>query len=175
MPSITRESCAQKRQGEALTVERLKEVLHYDPTTGVFTWLKSRGRLSAGSPAGYICLGYVKIRLDGKNYQAHRLAWFYMTGSWPDDQVDHRDLNKANNCWNNLRAATGSQNQQNVALRRNNKSGFKGIIPRRGKWVARIRVEGKQVWLDTYDCRKTAAEAYAAAARQRFGDFARVA
>jgi hypothetical protein len=175
MPSITKESDGRNPSRDTLTVERLKELLHYDPATGVFTWRVSRGKVKAGSPAGYPSLGYIKIKIDGKNHQAHRLAWFYMTDSWPEDEIDHRDLSKANNRWGNLRPATHAQNLANIPALKNNKSGSKGVIARKGKWVARIRVCGKQIWLGTHDSQSAAAAAYAAAAREHHGDFARVA
>ena len=96
-----------------LSHERLKEVLEYDPGTGISTWLVDRtGTARAGARAGCIhkSSGYRVIRIDGKLYREHRVIFFWMTGKWPDKEVDHRDLDKSNNRWHNLREATRSQN-----------------------------------------------------------------
>ncbi|MGN6641537.1 MAG: HNH endonuclease, partial [Verrucomicrobiota bacterium] len=77
--------------------------------------------------AGCSSDGYVIIYVDNKSYRAHRLAWFYMTGVWPTDEIDHRDLDKLNNKWDNLRAATRSENAQNLPLNKHNKTGFTGV------------------------------------------------
>src|SRR4051812_10516942 len=110
-----------------LTQERLKELLSYDPLTGVFLWLEDRGGKRAGDVAGCEKRVYTLISVDDQIYRAHHLAWLYMTGEWPDPFVDHRDLNKHNNIWTNLREATKSQNQANIGLIKSNKSGFKGV------------------------------------------------
>lgn len=93
---------------------QLKELLSYDPDIGVFTWKIKSGRCSAGSVAGGVDYsGYVDIRLRGKKYRAHRLAWLYMTGAFPNNIVDHIDRCKCNNKWHNLRDVTHSQNNMN--------------------------------------------------------------
>lgn len=90
-----------------LTAERLREVLEYDPAIGVFRWLiKPCGQISIGDIAG--CRhgeGYVQIRVIGRIYLAHRLAWLYMTGEWPISLIDHRNLDRSDNRWSNLREA----------------------------------------------------------------------
>jgi hypothetical protein len=113
-----------------LTQARLKELLHYDPETGVFTrkfrWGESR---DIGSVIGYKTdRGYVEIVLDSTKYRAHRLAWFYVHGVWPSAEIDHRDTDRANNRLTNLREATGFENHQNERrARKNNKSGYLGV------------------------------------------------
>ena len=90
-----------------ITQSELKELLNYDPATGVFTWLVSRGRVKASSVAGHVhSRGYIVIMVDGRRHLAHRLAFVYMTGTFPDDQVDHINEIKADNRWINLREAT---------------------------------------------------------------------
>jgi hypothetical protein len=160
-----------------VTAGRLREVLSYDPETGVFVWrerLSTRTRV--GDVAGCPCKtnGYVLIRIDGRGYYAHRLAWLYMHGSFPPDEIDHRDGDRANNKLDNLRACSHAQNQKNRPRQRN-KSGFKGVrLERRtGKWFAAIASNGKQTHLGTYHTPEAAHAAYCAAAANLHGDFAR--
>ncbi len=147
----------------ALTVERLKEVLHYAPSTGVFAWLQqtsSRALVDtvAGTTTSY---GYRAIKIDGRVYKAHRLAYLYMTGAWPLHQVDHRDGSRSNNAWTNLRPATNTENLQNRRkARRTSKSGLLGVTQTGAKWQARIRVGGKQLNLGTRDTPEAAGALY---------------
>ena len=112
-----------------LTQSQLKELLHYDPDTGVFIWRhrpkcpRLTGRI-AGSPI----LGYVSIRVLGYMYQAHRLAWLYMTGEWPLDMIDHINRHKSDNRWKNLRQADMSLNCLNRGPRGDNKTGHPGVF-----------------------------------------------
>ena len=80
-----------------LTAERLREVLHYNPETGVFTRLKTEKNWRSGDIAGGFRAGYIQIRVDGAKYSAHRLAWLYAYGVNPIDEIDHIDGNKSNN------------------------------------------------------------------------------
>jgi hypothetical protein len=151
--------------------------LHYDPETGVFTWLVDRGVTpTAGRVAGTLSdRGYWVIFVEGRNYRAHRLAWFYMTGEWPVFEIDHRDTKRTNNRWKNLREATRSQNMSNSNRRSDNKSGVKGVVAHGPKWRAQIKARGRYIYLGTYDRKDDAVAAYAAAAQKHHGDFARVA
>lgn len=164
---------------QVLTADRLKQLLHYDPETGVWTWLKARGRNApAGARAGRVQeTGYRHIKIDGKIYKSGRLAHFYMTGKWPENLVDHEDTDKSNDRWTNLRDATRSQNQGNRPLNRNNKSGLKGVswAARQKKWKADIRFGGRSRHLGYFISKEVAHEAYVTAARQYFGEFARAA
>lgn len=158
-----------------LTLDRLKQLLSYDPLTGLFTRLVGRsGGGKAGSVAGCVKT-YVEIKIDGVGYLAHRLAWFYMTGSWPASDIDHEDTDKHNNRWINLRKATDSQNRANISVQKNNKLGVKGVSPYRGKFRTSIRVNGKGIALGTYNTVTEASAAYERAASIGFGEFARVA
>lgn len=161
-----------------LTQEYLKSVLHYDPVTGIFTWLvqKSQGT-KVGSVAGKINEdGYRKIKIDGKMYSAHRLAVFYMRGEWPVNQTDHENVNPDDNRWDNIRDATSSQNQANKRVYKNNKLGLKGVtLHSCGKFQATIQVDGKYKYLGLHDTADLAAAAYAKAANDHFGEFARSA
>lgn len=160
----------------SLTQARLKELLRYDSETGQFTWLVSRKRVKAGDVAGTTYTnGYIIIRIDGKAHSAHRLAWFYTTGEWPEDQIDHRDLNKANNRWDNLRPAT---NLQNIANRSSwSKSGFKGVYKPIGRndYRTEIRINGKRKLLGYFKTPEEAHAVYVKAANDVHGKFARAA
>lgn len=152
-----------------ISAEFVRAYLAYDQNTGVFTWAN-------GKKAGWVePKGYVRICILGKNYQAHRLAWLWMTGNWPCGQIDHINLDKADNRWPNLREATNSQNQANTRAKRVNTSGFKGVYWHRriGKWHAAISVNGRLKALGYTDTKEEAAALYQKAARKYFGEFAR--
>ena len=148
----------------------VRELLHYDPETGVFTWLKRIAqRQYVGDVAG--CLksnGYVQIKYRRKNYPAHRLAWLWMTGEWPKDEVDHRDRNRANNRWLNLRAATRKQNQENRTPRKDSTSGVTGVLwsNRDQAWRVTIHVDGRKRHIATRKSLDEAVAIRAAASRK---------
>lgn len=164
-----------------LTQLRLKELFHYDPHTGVFTRVVSRGngnRWKAGQIAGSInkVNNYVELWVDGKSYTAHRLAFLYMTGAFPPANVDHINLDRSDNRWVNLRPSTQLQNTWNIPRSRRNTSGFKGVSLRKDtmKWAARIKANGRYLSLGSFDTPEEAAAVYARAAQQFRGEFARV-
>jgi len=159
-----------------ITAERLRELLSYAPETGEFTWLRNRGAAIAGGPAGVLnALGYRVIRIDRRLYLAHRLAWLYVHGSWPDSGIDHANCERADNRIANLRQSTQQQNVRNSRRRIDNSTGHKGVFWRknRGKFVATLKSGGRTVWLGTFSDKRQAAAAYAAAAQSHFGEFAR--
>ena len=162
-----------------ITHQRLRELLHYDPLTGIFLRLVSaNSRVKVGDIAGSLhkATGYRRIQIDGRDYMAHRLAWFYVTGEWPTADIDHWNLNRTDNRFCNLREATNSENHANMRARADNTSGFKGVYfhkPNR-KWVTQITVIGKRIYLGSFDTKGSAHAAYAAAAKQHFGEFARL-
>ena len=131
-------------KNKKLTQERLKEVLHYNPITGVFTWKKTvGGRGVAGKTAGHISNSNnrINIMLDRVYYKAHRLAWFYMKGYFPQGyDIDHIDRNGTNNVWENLRLVSHQCNMRNRGLGKNNKSGVTGICwtNKDKRWMAQI-------------------------------------
>ena len=139
-----------------LTQDKLKELLRYDPETGVFTWkAKRRGaHAGVGDSAGGVdtSTGYLRIRIYGHRNYAHRLAFLYMTGSFPSNHVDHIDGDKKNNQWNNLRAATQAENCRNMSISKRNASGITGVSwsKERSRWVAAICLNGKQTVLGRY-------------------------
>lgn len=150
-----------------LTAARLRELLHYDPETGVFTRLKNLSNSKAfkvGDVAGGLdkSTGYIKISVENRRYWAHRLAWLYVHGVWPSSGIDHRDENGLNNAISNLRPASKSENGQNVsAARSSSKSGLLGASPTAdGRWTAAITVSGKMKNLGRFDSPEEAHAAY---------------
>lgn len=150
-----------------LTAARLRELLSYDPETGIFRRLVSTSRnAKAGDVAGGLnSEGYVRISVDGRSYRAHRLAWFYVHGTWPADQLDHRNGVRTDNWIKNLREATNAQNQQNYGIPKHNRSGHVGVSWHKGhrKWLARIKLGGHQRYIGSFKDISDAVTAYAAA------------
>lgn len=128
--------------------ETLKKRLHYNSSTGEFTYLEDVGRkMKKGDIAGGLkSNGYVQIRVAGKRYLAHRLAWLWMTGSFPDGYIDHINHNVADNSWSNLRLATASENQFN-RFQKGKGVTFSAELQ---KWVARAVIEGKHIFLGAF-------------------------
>lgn len=163
-----------------LTVKRLKELLKYDPHTGVFIWLiqTNRSQTKPGDRAGRVnaTTGRCEIGVDGKRYISARLAWFYMTGRWPVGEVDHADTNPLNDRWKNLRLATRGQNEANKGLSRRNTSGMKGVSwdRNRQKWKAQIAANGKNRLIGRFETPDAAQAAYARELISLHGKFARV-
>ena len=164
-------------KSSGLTFERLREVLRYEPETGRFFWIEKpseSARCTVGDEAG--CLeasGYIRIWIDGKRYVAQRLAWLYMTGEWPSHLVDHEDLDRANNSWTNLRAASNSENKANGRTYKKRKDLPKGVYTRRGKFGAQIVHNYKHYSLGSaFDTPEEAHAAYLRKAEELHGDFA---
>ena len=162
-----------------ITQTRLKELLHYDPEMGVFTYrVKTSYRVNVGDVAG--CdngKGYLQIRLDTVLYKAHRLAWLCVHGSWPRDQIDHINLQRGDNRHVNLREATNSENQRNALRRSDNTSGAKGVHWNKAhrKWQTYIGVNKKRVSLGYFDRLEDAAAAYAEASKRLHKEYGRAA
>lgn len=159
-----------------LTQERLKELLHYDPETGEFTWLRGKRagkKTGLRSPKSQYC----RIHILSEPQFVHRLAWLYMTGKWPDHFIDHIDTNKFNNRWSNLRRATKAQNTNNRGLSKRNTSGFKGATfdKRRRLWLAQIVCQSRHYHLGRFRTAEEAHAAYVAKAKEFHGEFARTA
>lgn len=160
-----------KRMRIKVTVERLKELLDYDPMTGLFKWKVRRKGVEAGDVAGAVNHeGYISIGIDNSVYKAHRLAWLYMFGRMPNGMMDHRNGDRADNRIENLREATPGQNSQNkhVASAKNKSSGLMGVSwsNDRNKFYARICVNGKVRALGRFDTAEEAHQAYLAAKRE---------
>lgn len=157
--------------------QELLNLVSYDPETGIFTALVQRGTVTVGSVIGNNhCNGYVQFAINKKMYLAHRVAFFYMTGRWPVE-IDHRNRNKKDNRWQNLREATKSQNNYNKGPHGTNRSGYKGVswCAKRSKWAAFIKAGPKQTFLGYFNDKEEARRAYVRAASKMHGEFARVA
>jgi hypothetical protein len=156
-----------------LTQKYLKEILIYHCETGFCMWKKKIARkVVVGRRAGGLRGNkYRVIKINGKGYYEHRLAWFYQTGSWPRNHIDHKNLNGCDNRWSNLREATQSQNLYNTKIRINNLSNYKGVT-KKGKhsWIARITVRGEDHYLGTFILPELAHARYA---KEFHGDYAR--
>ena len=165
---------------QALTAERVRDLLDYNPETGDLIWIYPQSvRVSLGDIAGARHRGgqaksdRFNIGIDGVRYLAHRVIWLWMTGKWPEHEIDHKDQDGANNRWNNLREATKFQNAKNISLTKRNSSGVKGAYfeTRSGRYVAEIRVDNKKIWLGKYDTAEEAGRAYRAGVAKYHGEF----
>lgn len=160
-----------------LTVAEVRRLLRYEPDTGTFFWRIDTNKISAGNIAG--CRqsrGYWQIRINRRLYMAHRLAWLYVTGEWPKANIDHINGDRSDNRFVNLRIATNSQNAWNSRRRINNACGYKGVHykKRLNKFVAQINVHGRVYHLGVFETPEGAHAAYCKAAKEHFGEFARV-
>ena len=161
-----------------ITQAELKERLNYDPETGVFTWRKTSNPKYLGAQTGRIPLkgktaGYVEITISKKDYVAHRLAWLYVYGSFPERALDHINRVKHDNRIANLREATPAQNNMNTGITVRNLSGFKGISyrPSMGKYVASISVLERDLYLGSFATPEEASAQYERFAKAIHGDF----
>jgi len=159
--------------------EQLLSLLSYDEVTGDFRWKVKSNRNSDIGGAGRLagCInnqGYRVITIKQRQYQSARLAWFYVNRQWPD-QVDHKNCNRCDDRISNLRDASHRQNNYNRRVSPKNKSGYKGVRKKWNKWEANIWLNKRSVYLGVFDSPEEAAAAYGSAAKQHFGEFARLA
>lgn len=139
-----------------MTHKQLKEIIKYDPNTGIFTWVGATGRrCRVGEMAGTIKTtekNRIIICINKKLYKAHRLAYFYMTGKWPEHEIDHIDHNMSNNKWDNLRPVSRSQNFRNLPKPKTNSSGITGVHfnKRTNRWVSYVGIYNKRIHLGTF-------------------------
>ena len=163
-------------------LELLRTLFDYEEETGALIWIVSPSRrVKVGDKAGTISRkGYLRIAItiDKKfcNFAAHRLIWYFVTGTDPGElQIDHIDSNKLNNRFSNLRLATNSQNNCNRRASLKSKAGLKGVsyYARSKKWCASISIQGKQFYLGLFDSPELAHMAYCKAAAELHGEFAR--
>lgn len=173
----------------SVTQELVHRLLDYDPADGVFTWKPKPGsarydrawnKRFAGKVAGRSkpnANGYLELAIDGVLYYSHRLAWLYMTGEWPEDQIDHINLNKSDNRFENLREANAAKNGWNVGKRKRNTSGYKNVVPynNSGLFLASFVANKKRVVVGLFETAEEAHKAYVEAAKLQLGEFARAA
>jgi hypothetical protein len=161
-----------------LTQERLKELLHYDPETGIFTWLvRPCNSMQVGNLAGtYDKNGYLRILYKGKLYMGHWFAWLYVYGKWPDNEIDHINGNPSDNTILNLRDVTRKQNMENKKVYKNSKTGYPGVTwhSRDKKWSVRIGHYGKRISLGYFDDLNEAISARIKAENQTYTHNSRV-
>ena len=145
---------------QSVTQDQLKELLHYDPETGVFTNKVTRNaRAKQGTAAGALTVdGYIVIQISMQKIHAHRLAWLYVHGCWPKNQIDHINRIRNDNRLCNIRDVTPSENIHNASDNSRNTSGYRGVTwnCQSKKWQAQTMVRYKYVYLGLYDCPKEA-------------------
>jgi len=158
----------------SLTFDTANEIFVYDPDTGYITNKVRRSSTAyEGDRAGRIdSKGYLRIRVKDRTFRAHRLAWWLFYGEWPAYSIDHINRDRSDNRICNLRSASRVENQGNSKLNSNNTSGYKGVTYDGKRWRSYISIENKTKLLGVFDTKEQAAEAYAAAARLHFGEFA---
>lgn len=155
----------------AIGLDEFLCAVDYDQETGKFTWKVSSGSARAGQPANCIqsqCKPYVSICYRGVRVMAHRLAWAFKNGRWPDGQIDHINGDKSDNRITNLREVTASINSQNQKRpKASNKTGFLGVSPSKwGTFVAQINIGGERAYLGTYKTPEQAHAVYLEAKRK---------
>jgi hypothetical protein len=160
---------SRKRILPLVTVERVRELFTYDPETGLFTARVSR----QNCPAGTVITrtdrkGYIRFYIDGAHYLGHRLAWLYVYGVWPAEQVDHINHVHADNRLSNLRLCSNAENRQNIRLTGYGASGYLGVTYHAGtgRWMAKITLAGEGRYLGLHDTPEQAHEAYLIAKRE---------
>lgn len=155
----------QYKQGvNMITQEELQQLLHYDPDTGLFTWkCKKSNSVRANRIAGTINdNGYVIIQINGKLHKAHRLAWLYVHGKFPSDQIDHINQIRYDNRISNLRCVSNQKNHFNRKKQVNNTSGYTGVhwCNKDKIFISRIKISGKRIILGRFNCKQEAHQAY---------------
>ena len=156
-----------------ITQKELKEILSYDPEKGNFTWLV--GKMAGKKAAALQNKDYIHIKINTKFYLAHRLAWLYVNGRFPNCQIDHINGIINDNRIANLRECSNSENNFNVGIMRTNTSGFKGVSWHKasGNWRAQINIDGRIMRLGGFATAELASEAYQTKAREFHGEFYR--
>lgn len=152
---------------------KLENEVSYDPEKGVFQWVRfGRGRRK--TQIGNLNTdGYVRLRVNGVNYPAHKVAWYLFYQEWPQKEIDHIDGVRSNNKISNLRLATRSQNCYNKTSSRNSTSKYKGVSwdSSRNKWITSISVNGRTKHLGRYDSEEEAYQNFVEAAKVLHGEF----
>jgi hypothetical protein len=155
-----------------VTQQQLKEVLHYDPETGIFRWRFSvANRIKPWDVAGYNQgNGYLRVSINSKKQYLHRIAWLYMTGNWPDDEIDHIDGIRSNNSFLNLREVTSKQNKENQKLAKNSTSGYRGVCwsKKDKRWFGHVIHNNKKYLAGYFKNKEDAIQAVAAKRAELF-------
>jgi len=137
-----------------IDLSTLKRMLRYDPETGELRWKTTRGgRVKRGSLAGSKTSdGYLAVKIKGRIYPSHRIAWWLHEGYWPEHYIDHINGNRQDNRFSNLRAVSPRCNVQNTAKTSGTSSKYKGVCRlKSGRWMAHIQIDGKQKKIGEYD------------------------
>ena len=150
---------------------RLRELLHYNPDTGIFTRRVGVKGRAVGSAVGTKSnLGYTCCTVEGHRCFAHRLAWCYVYGYWPDGELDHINGVRDDNRISNIRLSNRVENNLNKhGPRADNKSGFRGVVAHKNRWRADFQADGVQQYLGLFDTAEEAYAAYLAAKAKRCG------
>jgi len=163
----------------SMTQELALKLWIYNPETGSFRWREYGPKRCTWLEAGSIDSGNYRIvhygpRGDSHAFFVQDLIWLMVHGKWPDNSLDHKNGNGLDNRLDNLRPATMAQNNMNKARSSANTSGFKGVIwnKQRGKWMARIKLNGRMKYLGLFDNPALAHIVYQQAAQEHFGEFA---
>lgn len=147
----------------SITQEELKRIVKYNDYDGLFVWASPRRHITVGDVCGSVGNeGYISITINKKTYRAHRLAWLYVYGYLPENQIDHINGDKSDNRISNLREATNSENRQNTTAKTSSASGLRGVSFKKAvnKWRAYISIDKKQFHLGYFDDKNKAHEAY---------------
>ncbi|WP_282595028.1 HNH endonuclease signature motif containing protein [Mesorhizobium amorphae] len=169
------ETIAQRRAGApALTAERARELLHYNPETGALTWRVPRGCQRGALAGTRTSEGYTQVEIDYRLYRAHRVIWLMQTGKWPKQLLDHRNGMRADNRWRNLREATPLQNARNRRPGKSNSSGTVGVsyLTSLQRWEAYIGLDNRCVSLGRFVEKDEAISARRQAEQHHYGEFA---
>jgi len=155
--------------------ELVRSLLDYDNESGVFTWkTRTARRVHVGDIAGSVTKqGYLGIKILGERYLAHRLAWLYEYGAFPEGFIDHANMNRLDNRLINLRLATHQENKRNGKRYRNNTSGYRGVYLKNGRYEAYLMVDKKVVYVGRYITAEGASFALEEVAQKVHGDFYR--
>lgn len=154
------------------SLERVKQLVRYEPDTGLFIRLSAPGDrvdLVGKIGGGPTSDGYFRIAIDNYRVRSHRLAFFYMTGRWPKEEIDHINGDRTDNRWANLRESSSAMNKENRRnANRNSKTGFLGVRPVNGgsQFQARIGVRGKTITVGSFRTAEDAHVAYLSAKRK---------
>lgn len=147
----------------ALTADKVRNLFDYDPVSGLLAWkISPSNRVRLGDPVGTVdSKGYGQVQIDCRKYRTHRIIWLWMTGNFPSNQIDHKNRQRMDNRWENLRDVSRQENSRNLSLSRKNKSGIIGVYWRNSnqKWHAQITVSRKNISLGFFSNIQDAAEA----------------